>query len=88
MKKMNEKQQIAFALKQCDEQSRSFIEGSCVMVKRERSKALYKYNLRKIDDMAEKDVKEAILYLKSRGDALPFKVVEEGDFIWFNDKKE
>lgn len=85
---MNEKQQIAFALKQCDEQSRSLIECSCVMVKREKTKALYKYDLRKIDDIEEKYVKEAILYLKSRGDALSFKVVEDGDFIWFNDKKE
>lgn len=86
--KLTEKQQVEFALNQCDENCRSIIECACVPTKREKTIALYKYNVKDFDKLMKKDVKDALVYLRSRGNALPFKMSEKEEFVWFDKKKE
>lgn len=85
---LTEKQQIAFAVKHADEDCRSIVECGCPAVKRERTKALYKYDTNKPDKFMLKDVSESLIYLRSRGEDLPFLMHEKDGFVWFDAKKE
>lgn len=85
---LTEKQWIKFAIEHTDEDCRSIVECGCPAVKRERTKALYKYNTRKPDEFMLFDVNKALLYLRSRGEDLQFQMVEKDGFVWFDAKKE
>lgn len=85
---LTEKQQIEFALRRCDEESRSIIECGHVPVLREKGKALYKYNVKSPDRIMLKDIDTSLLYLRSRDKDLPFKMTEKEGFVWFDNKKE
>lgn len=85
---LTDKQQVEFALRRTDEDCRSIVECGCPAVKRERTKALYKYDTNKPDAFMLKDVNESLTYLRSRGEELPFLMLEKDDFVWFDAKEE
>jgi len=88
MKKLTDKQIIEFAMKFCDEGCRSIVECGCVAEVRPRAKALYQYNSKDVDKFMIKDVKSALLYLRSRApDLLPFVMTEKEGWIWFDPRK-
>ena len=85
---LTEKQWTEFAIEHTDEDCRSIVECGCPAVKRERAKALYKYDTNKPDEFMLFDVSKALTYLRSRGENLPFKMTEKESFVWFDAKKE
>lgn len=85
---LTEKQIIDFAIKETDENCRSIIECACKPIRREKGRALYKYNINDPDKIMLKDVDKSVTYLRSRGTDLPFKMSEKGGFVWFDRKKE
>lgn len=84
---LTDKQQIDFALEHTDQDCKSIIECGCPAVKRERTKALYKYDTSKPDKFMLKDVNESLTYLRSRGEDLQFLMHEKEGFVWFEEKE-
>lgn len=87
VKLMTDDQTIEFAINYADENCRSIVESACVRQVRPRSKALYQFNANNPDQIMLKDVESALLYLRSRGTMLPFKMSEKDGWVWFDEVK-